>query len=75
MNKEFEQKLKQTLKFYLDRLPDEESRDFMIKLILRDCKEEIRSVIDSFYYGEDLLDPEIMQHYQELLLILKEEVR
>jgi hypothetical protein len=33
-----EQKLKKTLSFYLSSLIDDESRDFMIKLILRDVQ-------------------------------------
>lgn len=34
-----EEKLKETLKPYLIKLPDDESRDFILKLIIRDVSE------------------------------------
>lgn len=63
---ELENKLRQTLDFYLSRMPDDESRDFMIKLILRDCREELLNTVSAFYYGDDLYDPDIMMFYKNL---------
>lgn len=36
--------------------------------------ELLKSLKDCFYYGEDLLDPEIMQHYKEVLEIAQNEI-
>lgn len=35
-------KLRSTLDFYLSKLPDDESRDFMLELIVRDFRDFIR---------------------------------
>jgi hypothetical protein len=56
--KELEQKLRTTLKFYLDKLPDEQSKDFMIKLIIRDVEQEL----NSYFY----LDINKDQEFEEL---------
>lgn len=61
-----EQRLRKTLSFYLAKLPDNESRDFMIQLIIRDYKQELLDIVLSFYYGEDLLDPDVMAFYKDL---------
>lgn len=37
--KKLEEKLRETLSWHLVRLPDEETRDFMLKLIIRDVIE------------------------------------
>ena len=37
--KELEERLKKTLSWHLIRLPDDETRDFMLKLIIRDVIE------------------------------------
>ena len=69
---ELKQKLTKTLDLFLNKFPDDESRDFVIQLILRDIQEEIKDVIESFYYGEDLEDPEVLESYKHLLNELKQ---
>lgn len=64
---ELENRLRQTLAPFLAMLKDDESRDFVIQLIMRDVKTEIKDILQSFYYGEDLEDPEVRQFYEGLL--------
>lgn len=73
--KELELKLRTTLKFYLDKLPDKESKDFMIKLIMRDTKAEIKEILQSLYYGEDLKNKDVMEFYKNVHSDLLEQVK
>lgn len=72
---ELENKLKQTLAPFLTILKDDESRDFVIQLIMRDVKAEIKDILQSFYYGEDLADPQIRQFYERMLSDFLEDLK
>lgn len=65
-NSSMKDRFSETLKFYLPMLPDEESRDFFLELIVRETKQEIKNHLQALYYGEDLSDPEIFAFYQHL---------
>lgn len=73
--KELEQKLRTTLKFYLDKLPDEQSKDFMINLIMRDIKAEMKDILLSLYYGEDLKNKDVMEFYKNIYYSLLQQVK
>ena len=64
--KELEEKLRLTLKTYSKVLNTKESREFVLQLIMRDIKDEVKEILDAFYYGEDLKDETIRQFYQNL---------
>lgn len=72
---ELENKLRQTLTPFLETLKDEESRDFVIQLIMRDVKQELRDSLDALYYGSDLNDPEVHQFYLSLHTDLLEQLK